>query len=62
MPSVITFDLFSALIDARSGGGAALDAAAARRSWPVSGYGRLRPLGRDQQGVAAHVPVVGLVP
>lgn len=52
MPSVITFDLFSALIDARSGGGAALDEPAARRSWPVSGtdvYVRWDAINKESQ-------------
>ena len=34
---VVTFDLFSALIDSRSGGSAALAAAAGRERWPVDG-------------------------
>lgn len=37
VPRVNTFDVFSALIDSRSGGGAVLDDLAGRRSWPVSG-------------------------
>jgi 2-haloacid dehalogenase len=35
---VVTFDLFSALIDSRSGGSAALDALARANDWPVSGF------------------------
>lgn len=49
---VITFDLFSALIDSRSGGGAALDELAARRSWPVSGtdvYTRWDAINKESQ-------------
>ncbi|MFZ5870881.1 MAG: HAD family hydrolase [Actinomycetota bacterium] len=34
---VLTFDLFSALVDSRTGGSRALDALAHRRGWPVSG-------------------------
>ena len=34
---VVTFDLFSALIDSRSGGSAAFDALARAHGWPVSG-------------------------
>lgn len=34
---VVTFDLFSALIDSRSGGSAALGDLARRHGWPVSG-------------------------
>lgn len=52
MPAVITFDLFSALIDSRSGGGAALDELAARRSWPVRGtdvYARWDALNKEAQ-------------
>lgn len=37
MPSVITFDLFSALTDSRAGGAAVFAGWAARRSWSVSG-------------------------
>jgi 2-haloacid dehalogenase len=36
-PTVITFDLFSALIDSRSGAGLTFAALAAERGWPVSG-------------------------
>lgn len=34
---VLTFDLFSALVDSRSGGSGALASLADRRGWPVSG-------------------------
>jgi 2-haloalkanoic acid dehalogenase type II len=34
---VVTFDLFSALIDSRAGGAAALDDLGGSRGWPVSG-------------------------
>lgn len=34
---VVTFDLFSALLDSRTGGSAALDALAQDRGWPVVG-------------------------
>ena len=34
---VVTFDLFSALLDSRSGGSAALDALARNRGWEVAG-------------------------
>jgi 2-haloacid dehalogenase len=34
---VVTFDLFSALVDSRSGGSAAFDALAQAHGWPVSG-------------------------
>lgn len=37
MPAVITFDLFSALTDSRTGGTAVFDSWARRRSWPVPG-------------------------
>jgi 2-haloacid dehalogenase len=37
VPYVVTFDLFSALIDSRSGAGAAFDRLAARRGWRVGG-------------------------
>jgi 2-haloalkanoic acid dehalogenase type II len=36
-PTVITFDLFSALIDSRSGAGLTFAALAAERGWPVPG-------------------------
>lgn len=36
-PLVVTFDLFSALIDSRTGGTAAFDDLAAERGWPVTG-------------------------
>ena len=52
LPRVITFDVFSALIDARSGGGAALDELAADRSWPVRGtdvYTRWDALNKEAQ-------------
>lgn len=52
LPRVITFDVFSALIDSRSGGGAALDELAARRSWPVSGtdvYTRWDAINKESQ-------------
>lgn len=52
LPRVITFDIFSALIDSRSGGGAALDELAARRSWPVSGadvYTRWDAINKESQ-------------
>lgn len=52
MPRIITFDIFSALIDSRSGGGAALDEVAARRSWPVSGtdvYTRWDAINKESQ-------------
>ncbi len=35
---VVTFDLFSALIDSRTGGSAAFDALARANDWPVSGF------------------------
>ncbi|MCZ2831015.1 haloacid dehalogenase [Modestobacter sp. VKM Ac-2986] len=35
--ALVTFDLFSALVDARAGGSAALAELAAGRGWPVSG-------------------------
>lgn len=35
---VVTFDLFSALTDSRSGAGRALDRLAKERGWPVGGY------------------------
>jgi 2-haloacid dehalogenase len=37
VPSVITFDLFSALTDSRTGGAAIFGEWASRRSWPVTG-------------------------
>ena len=49
---VITFDVFSALIDSRSGGGGALGELAARRSWPVSGtdvYARWDAINKESQ-------------
>ncbi|HEY3684715.1 MAG TPA: HAD family hydrolase [Streptosporangiaceae bacterium] len=52
LPRVITFDVFSALIDSRSGGGAALEELAARRSWPVSGtdvYSRWDAINKESQ-------------
>lgn len=52
LPRVITFDVFSALIDSRSGGGAVLDELAARRSWPVSGtdvYTRWDAINKESQ-------------
>lgn len=36
--AVVTFDLFSALIDSRSGAGLALDRLAAERGWEVGGH------------------------
>lgn len=36
-PSVVTFDLFSALIDSRAGGAAALDRVGGPRGWAVAG-------------------------
>jgi 2-haloacid dehalogenase len=33
----VTFDLFSALVDSRTGGSRALQAVADHRGWPVSG-------------------------
>lgn len=35
---VVTFDLFSALIDSRAGGSAALESLAQARGWPVTGH------------------------
>lgn len=37
MPIVVTFDLFSALLDSRTGGALTFDAIAARRGWSWSG-------------------------
>lgn len=37
VPAVVTFDLFSALIDSRTGGSALFDAVARERGWPVGG-------------------------
>lgn len=49
---VVTFDVFSALIDSRAGGGAVLGELAARRSWPVSGtdvYTRWDAINKESQ-------------
>jgi len=54
LPRVITFDVFSALIDSRSGAGAVLDELAARRSWPVSGtdvYARWDAINKESQRI-----------
>jgi 2-haloalkanoic acid dehalogenase type II len=37
MPVLVTFDLFSALLDSRSGAGAVLDVMAGQRDWPCRG-------------------------
>ena len=49
-PRWVTFDLFSALIDSRTGGSRVLGELAAERGWPVSGeqlYDRWDPLNKE---------------
>ena len=55
MPSVVTFDLFSALTDSRTGGAAVFGAWASRRSWTATGeqvYDRWDRLNKAAQGEA----------
>ncbi|WP_046471854.1 HAD family hydrolase [Allosalinactinospora lopnorensis] len=52
VPAVVTFDLFSALIDSRKGGSAVFQALADERGWPVDGaavYGRWDALNKEAQ-------------
>lgn len=54
---LVTFDLFSALLDSRRGGAAALATLAADRGWSVSGedlYDAWDPLNKAAQGRAAR--------
>jgi 2-haloacid dehalogenase len=46
VPPLVTFDLFSALIDARLGASAVLDGLARARGWPVDGGTRGTPVTR----------------
>jgi 2-haloacid dehalogenase len=56
-PQVVTFDLFSALIDSRTGGSAALGNLADARGWPVSGpdlYDRWDALNKEAHRQCRH--------
>ena len=53
-PMLVTFDLFSALIDSRTGGSAVLGRLAAERGWAGRRRAALRRVGPPQQGLAAR--------